>query len=59
MKKNNGAKIALFYIVLFVVVIVALSMMFNNGNGEKITYGQIVDYFKNDRVAEFVVDNEY
>ena len=59
MKKNNGAKIALFYIVLFVVVIVALSMMFNNGNGEKITYGQIVDYFKNDRVAEFVVDNDY
>ena len=59
MKKNNGAKIALFYIVLFVVVIVALSMMFNNGNGEKITYGQIIDYFKNDRVAEFVVDNDY
>ena len=59
MKKNSSAKIVLFYIVLFVVVIVALSMLFKNGNSEKMTYGQIVDYFKNDRVAEFVVDNDY
>ena len=59
MKKNSSAKIVLFYIVLFVVVIVTLSMLFKNGNSEKITYGQIVDYFKNDRVAEFVVDNDY
>ena len=59
MKKNSSAKIVLFYIILFVVVIVALSMMFKNGTGEKITYGQIVDYFKSDRVAEFVVDKDY
>ena len=59
MKKNSSAKIVLFYIVLFVVVIVTLSMLFKNGNSEKMTYGQIVDYFKNDRVAEFVVDNDY
>jgi cell division protease FtsH len=59
MKKNSSAKIVLFYIILFVVVIVALSMMFKNGTGEKITYGQVVDYFKSDRVAEFVVDKDY
>ncbi|MBQ7375728.1 MAG: ATP-dependent zinc metalloprotease FtsH [Clostridia bacterium] len=59
MKKNSSVKIVLFYIVLFVVVIVTLSMLFKNGNSEKITYGQIVDYFKNDRVSEFVVDKDY
>ena len=59
MKKNSSAKIVLFYIILFVVVIVALSMMFKDGTGEKITYGQVVDYFKSDRVAEFVVDKDY
>ena len=35
MKKNSSAKIVLFYIVLFVVVIVTLSMLFKNGKAKK------------------------
>jgi cell division protease FtsH len=59
MKKNSSAKIVIFYIILFVAVIVALSMLFKDGDSEKLTYGQIIEYFKQDQVAEFVVDNDY
>ncbi|MBR2613079.1 MAG: ATP-dependent zinc metalloprotease FtsH [Clostridia bacterium] len=59
MKKNSNLKIIIFYIVLFAVVILALSFMFNKNGEEKVTYSQIVDYFKSDRVAEFVVDDDF
>ena len=59
MKKNSNLKIIIFYIVLFAVVILALSFMFNKNGEEKVTYSQIVDYFKSDRVAEFVVDEDF
>ncbi|MBR0454799.1 MAG: ATP-dependent zinc metalloprotease FtsH [Clostridia bacterium] len=59
MKKNSNLKIIIFYIVLFAVVILALSFMFNQNREEKVTYSQIVDYFKSDRVAEFVVDDDF
>ena len=59
MKKNSNLKIIIFYIVLFAVVILALSFMFHKNGEEKVTYSQIVDYFKSDRVAEFVVDEDF
>ncbi|MBR2346789.1 MAG: ATP-dependent zinc metalloprotease FtsH [Clostridia bacterium] len=59
MKKNSNLKIIIFYIVLFAVVILALSFMFNKNGEDKVTYSQIVDYFKSDRVAEFVVDDDF
>lgn len=59
MKKNSTAKIAIFYIVLFVAVICALAMMFSKSGEAKVTYSQVVDYFKKDQVAEFVIDKDY
>ena len=59
MKKNSNLKIIIFYIILFAAVILALSFMFNQNGEEKVTYSQIVDYFKSDRVAEFVVDDDF
>ena len=59
MKKNSNLKIIIFYIILFAAVILALSFMFNKNGEEKVTYSQIVDYFKSDRVAEFVVDEDF
>ncbi|MBQ5633675.1 MAG: hypothetical protein IIV11_02185 [Clostridia bacterium] len=59
MKKNSNFKIIIFYIILFAAVILALSFMFNQNREEKVTYSQIVDYFKSDRVAEFVVDDDF
>ena len=59
MKKNSNFKIIIFYIILFAAVILALSFMFNKNGEDKVTYSQIVDYFKSDRVAEFVVDEDF
>ena len=59
MKKNSNLKIIIFYIILFAAVILALSFMFNKNGEDKVTYSQIVDYFKSDRVAEFVVDDDF
>ena len=59
MKKNSNFKIIIFYIILFAVVILTLSFMFNQSGDEKVTYSQIVDCFKKDMVAEFVVDEDY
>ena len=57
MKKNSNFKIIIFYIVLFAVVIVSLSFMFGQNTQDKVTYGEVVGYFKNDQVSEFVVDD--
>jgi len=57
MKKNSNLKIIIFYVVLFAVVIVSLSFMFGQNTQDKVTYGQIIEYFKNDQVVEFVVDD--
>ena len=57
MKKNSNSKIIIFYIILFAAVILALSVMFGQNDTDKVTYGDVIDYFKNDQVAEFVIDN--
>ena len=57
MKKNSNTKIIIFYIILFAIVILALSVMFGQNNQDKVTYSEIIEYFKKDQVAEFTVDN--
>ncbi len=56
MKKNGNIKIIIFYAVLFIAIIFALTFMFNDKGEDELTYGDVVDHFKNDRVYEFVVD---
>ena len=58
MKKNNF-KILIFYFVLIFGIFFALSTMFQQTAAEKIKYGDVVDYFQKDAVAEFVVDDSY
>ena len=58
MKKNSNLKIIIFYVALFAVVIIALSVMFAQQDTANITYSDVVNYFKNDQVVEFVIDNE-
>ncbi len=58
MKKHSNLKIIIFYIVLFAVVIFALSIMFNQKDTVDIAYSDVVNYFKNDQVAEFVIDED-
>ena len=59
MKKSN-AKILIFYLVLIVGAFVALTFMFNQNKEEKpVTYSDVIEYFQQDAVSEFVVDDSY
>ncbi len=58
MKKNSNIKIIIFYVLLFAAIILVLSFMFNQPDQEAITYSDVVGYFKDDKVAEFMVDND-
>ena len=58
MKKNN-LKIIIFYAILIIGVFVALSFLFAKDAEEPITYGQVVEYFDNDEVKTFTVDEKY
>ena len=58
MKKNSNLKIIIFYIALFIAVILLLSFMFNGSQEDDLGYSNVVGYFKNDQVTEFVVDND-
>ena len=58
--KKSNFKILVFYVLLFAAIIVALSVMFNQTTTDAVTYRDVVNYFKNDAVVEFVVDeNNY
>ena len=58
MKKNHIKTLA-FYAILIVGVILVVSFMFSDTKEEKITYSDVVNYFKNDQVTEFVVDKDF
>ena len=58
MKKNHIKTLA-FYAILIIGVILIVSFMFSDTAEEKITYSDIVNYFKNDQVTEFVVDDQF
>jgi len=58
MKKSNF-KVLIFYAVLILVVFLAISMLFKQTDEQKITYGDIVEYFQDDTVQSFVLDEEY
>ena len=58
MKKNN-LKIIIFYILLFVAVIVSLTVMFGANEHEEAIYSEVIEYFEDDLVADFVIDESY
>ena len=59
MKKSNF-KILIFYFLLIVGIFAALTLMFRQSVGEEaIQYGDVINYFEKDAVAEFVVDDSY
>jgi len=58
MKKGNF-KIILFYLVLIVGVFAAVYFLLGKEQPEKITYGNVVEYFEKDEVHSFTVDEKY
>ena len=59
MKKRNNFKIILFYLILIVGVFVALSFLFSGNKTEPVKFGEVVEYFDNDEVKTFIVDEDY
>ena len=57
MKKVN-LKIALFYIVLILGVIVTVSTMLGYAKTPDLVFSDVVNYFKSGQVARFVVDED-
>ena len=58
MKKSNF-KVLVFYLVLILAVFLALSLMFGQEKEDPVTYGKIIEYFEEDRVEHFVLDDSY
>ncbi len=58
--KKSNFKVLIFYFILIAAIIFSLSVMFSNEEAEPIKYSQIIEYFKNDAVKSFTVDqNDY
>ena len=54
--KKNGLKVAIWYVALIAVVIVVIALLYGDGDQADLTYGDIVNYFKNEQVEEFTID---
>ncbi len=57
MKKH--LKSILFYLLLIGVIIAVVSFMFQSTEEEKLILSDVVTYFENDLVQEFVIDEDY
>ncbi len=57
--KKSYIKTLGFYAILILVVILAVSFMFSDTKEEDPTYSDVIDYFRNDQVIEFTVDEKF
>ena len=55
---KNGLKIAIFYIVLIGIILIATASLWGTIPEEKLIYSEVVDLFKNEQVKQFEVDEE-
>ncbi len=55
---KNSLKIAIFYIVLIGILIVATASLWDNIPEEKLIFSQVVDLFQNEQVRQFQVDED-
>ena len=58
--KKSNIKVLIFYVVLIAAIILALSLMFTNreDNSELKNYSEVVEYFREDAVKEFTVNED-
>jgi len=55
---KNSLKIAIFYIALIGILIVATASLWDNIPEEKLVFSQVVEMFRNEQVRQFEVDEE-
>ena len=58
MKKSNF-KIIIFYFILILAIVAALSFMFRQNETEPIQYSDVLGYFESDAVKSFVINDSY
>lgn len=56
---KNNLKIILFYVLLITMIIVAVAYLFSSTQTAKTVYSDIIDYFQEEQVKSFVVDENY
>ena len=56
--KKNGFKVALVYIVIFGIVLLAVASLYNMTPRKELTYSDVVGLFKAEKVSEFVVGED-
>ena len=56
---KNHLKTILFYLLLIGVIIAVLATIFHRTSDEKLLLSDVVGYFESDRVASFVIDEDY
>ena len=55
--KKNGFKVAIWYVAMIAVVIVAIALLYGNGGSAKeLEYDDIISYFEDGKVERYVVD---
>jgi len=55
---KNGFKIAIFYIVLIGVILIATASLWDSIPQDELVYSDIIDLFRNEQVKKFEVDEE-
>ncbi len=55
---KNSLKIAIFYIVLIGILIIATASLWDNIPEDKLVFSQVVEMFRNEQVRQFEVDEE-
>jgi len=56
---KNYVKTILFYLLLIGVIVLLASAIFRNTKEEKLALSDMVNYFKEDRVVSFVIDEKF
>ena len=56
---KNHLKTILFYVLLIGVIIAVVASIFRGTENEKLVLSDVVEYFEDDRVTHFVIDEEY
>ena len=55
--KKNGFKVAIWYVVMIAIVIVAIALLYGDGNtGEELKYSDIIGYFEDGKVQRYDID---
>ena len=56
---KNHLKTILFYLLLIGIIVAVVATIFSGTTEEKLVLGDVVDYFEDDRVLSFTIDEDY